>query len=323
MKLIIFIIIILQYSYLNAEEYKFSPSIILEHNIIKVKDGGEKESIFKIELPTKLFYNRLELSVYPIVEYNLSQQKYKDRFRKAYLSYLIGDSIYIGVGRQPIIWGVGRGKNPTNFLKNLKLLEKYQKPYVVEEGTDCVIVTLSKEDFSLENICSFSKSFKDIDAYALKLKGVFNNWDIALPFYIDLKNKETRFGFDLEGDIGGLFNLYSEVAFHKRLENYQGIVGLSKLLSLTYNINIDIEYFNAKDEKERYIYLQLSAYPTEEFRGLFILGYDEIEKNIFFMPNISLYFIKNIEVGFIPTFYLNNNNRPFEHIITGRFTYWF
>lgn len=314
MRLLIIIVIILQGTSLDAEELKVHPQLSLERTVIKTEEADEVVDTFRVEVDTGLLYRGMKVVAYPVVERNLQEGEDDLRFRKAYIAYQPIEGIYVSVGRQPILWGVGRGRNPTNFIRELALLERQQRPYLLEEGVDSALLTVSYKDIALENVVSFSKFLRAADAYSVRCKALLNNWDTSLSFYTRLKGEDPKVGITTEGDIRGLFNLYSEVAFDTGPKDCQYLIGLSRLLSVSLRSNLDIEYL--KGANEEIVFLQLSLFPMEELSGLFIASYDITKRWTYLLPRLNLYLGRYIEMTFVPTFYLKHDS-PFEYTIIG------
>ncbi len=320
MRLIILLLILpfLKPPLIEAKDYRVYSSFSFQHFFAKIQETKERENSLNIELDTELVYKNLKIEGCPIARYVLSKGEDHYRFKKASIAYLINENIYISLGRQPVIWGVGRFQNPTNFLKKLKFLQKQQQPEVMEEGIDSALLTFSHNDTSLENGLFFSKFLKETDAYASQLKTLLFNWDVSLCFYRHLKDKESKFGFNLEGDLKGFCNLYSEAAFSKNVS--QWLIGGSKLLSIDSQTGVSIEYFLG-DKRKSIFSLQLNSSSSEEISGFLILSYDVKEKHTYLMPKISLFLIKNAEVILAP-FFCFGQERPFDYKITGEVKYW-
>lgn len=305
-----------------AFEKKIHPNISIQRDFLKKPDFKEEVDIIKSEVDIELFFTQnSKLTIYPIQEYNLSSEKGKFKFRKAYIAFLIKE-IYCGIGKQPIIWGVGRGKNPTNYIKEIQLLKKQREPEVSEEGINSCMLTFPIKDFTVESIVPFSND----SSVAIRAKTFLWNTDFSLSIYKS-KNK-LKVGGDFERGIGDLFGLYIESSF-KDTNNYQHLIGISRVLSAGHKSIIDLEYSTSKSEgkKEDYVFTQIIFSPREDISLFNLLLFDLDKEITFFMPKLS-YYLKRIEFAVTGTFKIKGNREyvdyfPFDHIITTKIIYYF
>ncbi len=320
-KIIIILGFLIWVGNLWAFEKKIYPNISIQRDFLEKSDFKEKSDIIKSEVDIELSFTRnSKLTIYPLQEYNLSSKEDKFRLRKAYIAFLIKE-IYCGIGKQPIIWGVGRGKNPTNYIKEIQLLKKQREPEVLEEGINSFILTFPIKDFTVESIVPFSN-----DSLAVRAKTLWGNTDFSLSFY--KSRNELKVGSDFERGIGDLFGLYLESSF-KDAKNYQYLMGISRVLSTAHKSIIDLEYSTSESEgkKEDYVCSQITFSPREDISLFNFLLFDLDKKITFFMPKLS-YYLRRIELAITSTFKIKDNKGdvdyfPFDHIITTKIIYYF
>ncbi|MDI6704058.1 MAG: hypothetical protein QME40_05265 [bacterium] len=321
-KIIIILGLLIGVENLWAFEKRIYPNISIQRDFLKGPDFKEKVDIIKLEVDMELFFTKnSKLTIYPIQEYNLSSKKGEFKFRKAYIGFLIKE-VYCGIGKQPIIWGVGRGRNPTNYIKEIQPLEKQMEQDVSQEGIDSFMLTFPIKGFTVENIVPFSNS----SSFAMRAKTFLWDTDFSLSFY---KYKDRlKVGGDFERGIGDLFGLYMESSF-KDTKNYEGLIGISRSLSSVHKSDIDLEYFISQsgDKKEDYVFTQVTFSPREDISLFNLLLFDLDKRITFFMPKLS-YYLERMEFAVISTFKIKDNKEyvdyfPFDYIITTKITYYF
>lgn len=206
------------------------------------------------------------------VEHNLTMGKTHSEVRKRY-GALRFKEVYLGIGKQPIVWGVARGVNPTNYLLNLELFEKHIAPEFPLEGINSVLIESSVQEVTIESVFTDLEPFRN----ATRFKTFAWDTDLSLSFLIDEEGK-NRIGGDFERDFYGLFGLYSEIAIGSLENNYQVVTGVSKALPYFNRSIVDFEYLKGESpvEKLSAYTARLSLLAKEDFSLLTLVSLDDV-----------------------------------------------
>lgn len=239
----------LKYQQIKEDKTKFKTRTILTSDF-KYKD------FFKIYLDS-------------ISEYNLSDERYKHNLPKAYLAFLLKD-VYIGFGKQLIIWGSGRNSNPSNFVQEFQEYERIRKEEVFQEGVESLLVNLPIKSLNFEGVIPK----KGLD-FALKSSGFIFDADVGISM---AKDKEKIYkGFSFERPISDLFILYTEGAFYETKDKYKYLVGIERDFLMGYKdrLNLGLEYSREKIQEKSIDVLSssISLFKQENLQALNFLIY--------------------------------------------------
>lgn len=280
-----------------VERFRLNSSI--QKDFLKGKDSTDEMELGKIWADLKIsIVENWNYFLYPDFEYKFDDKEGKTKFRRDYFTVNF-ENFYIGVGKQPVMWGVGRGRNPTNYLMQLKLFDKQKEPELALEGIHSIILDYSPGDYTIEAV----KGKDEIDgktAYSFRLKTFLWNTDIS--FSLLEKDKLSKIGGDFERDICGLFGFYGESSGKNR-ENWEYLIGLDKTITIFNKSNANLEYYhlNSKDSKQKEIDFQIALYPTEELSVISLLSYD-IDKKVNLWTERIGYYVGKIEFVLLSTF---------------------
>jgi len=316
-KKFLFLIFFLLNEVANADAFNIKYSNELEYRHLILRENNFKDSQNEISNLSEIefrYKNCLKILSNYIYEYNFSSEKEKSHFTKAYIAFLIKD-LYIGAGKQLINWGVGRGKNPTNFLKDVEISEKKMKEEALQKGTKCFILTFPIKEFNIESIIPWEKTKK----FAAKSSTFIFNTDLSFSLFLSGKNK--FYGFDFERPIfKDLFSFYFESSF-KDINKYQYLFGISRRLPFLTDCKIDLEYFSKIEEKkliEDYILLFLNILIREDIRILNCFIFSPQKNFISFMPKVDYslegWGFRNLGIGLFSILNWFEEEKDFHYI---------
>lgn len=263
----------------------------------------------------------LKVVLYPVLDYSLNDHKTKEIFRKAYAAMQMKNT-YVAIGKQPIIWGVGKGTNPTNYLMQLNTFDKQREPEIPLEGVDSMLIEFPVKDITVETVFASPKSIKN----ATRFKAFAWDTDLSISFFT--AEDEKKIGGDFERDFHGLFGLYGEYAAGNVRDNYQYVAGVSKVIPFFTRASVNLEHQRGdiKERKENVSTLQLFLSPREEVSLLSITSYDWDKAVTLSMIRIG-YSIGRGEFAVVGTFKPNGkegvDSFPFEYTIQSKFIYYY
>lgn len=245
--------------------------------------------------------------------------------RKAYGAIRV-KNIYMAIGKQPIIWGVAKGVNPTNYLQRFTAVDKQIEPEISLEGVRSLVIEFPIKNFTMETI--FANPDHAVQN-ATRFKTFAWDTDLSFSFFIDNDEDKigNKIGGDFETDFHGLFGLYGEYAAGNIKDDYEFVGGISKVIPFFIRSSVNLEYQqgNIKAKKESTYTLQLSLLPMEELSLLSVVTYDQNTKVMFGLARIG-YTIGRGEFALVSTYKLNDKDNvasPFEYIIEPKLIYYF
>ena len=252
---------------------------------------------------------------YPILTRNLDNEEAVTlRTIRSYTAINI-ENLYVGIGKQPIIWGVGQGRNPTNYFMNIQPLDKQKSQEVALEGILSYLVEYSSQGSTLEMVIADDKTH----ASAIRAKTFLFDTDMSLSFF--RKDGASRMGGDFETDIKGEFLLYSE-ASAKDQDNWDGLIGVKRTLTSFNKSNIYLEYYYDGRLKKKEINGGIYLQPTEEVSVLSSVSHD-INQNVSLWMTRLGYAWEEFEFVVTPLFKVKHGEKdiesfPQERIITAQ-----
>jgi len=257
----------------------------------------------------------IHLFFYPILTRNLDDKEVvKLKTIREYVAINI-ENLYVGIGKQPIIWGVGRGRNPTNYFMNIQPFDKQKNPEVALEGIKSYLVEYSPGASTLELVVADD----DTHTSAIRAKTFLFNTDLSLSFF--KKEKAFGMGGDFEADVKGEFLLYLEASADDQ-GNWDGLIGLDKTLTLFNKSNVNLEYYYDRRLKEKEINGGIHLQPTEEVSVTSSISHD-INQNVSLWMMRLGYSWKKFEFVVTPIFKIKHGAKdiksfPQERIITAQ-----
>jgi len=294
-------------------------STSIQRDFLKIGNFKKHSDIVKVWIDSRLFPTEdLQIVVYPMLKYNISDEKLDFNFRKFYLA-LSWNDIYLSIGKQVIIWGVARGKNPTNYLMPLQLFDKQREPEFSLEGIESFMIEFPIQKFTVESVFTDFNYFEN----ATRIRTFL--WDTDLSFSFNINKKGIRIGCDFEKDFHELFGLYGEYAVKNFEDDYEFVIGISKVIPYFKRSTIDFEYQKSvlKNNNEDTLNIQLNISPSEEFSFLYLSSYD-INKNILYLMSKFSYYLGKMELTLVTTFkFGNKDNFPFKYMISPKIIYYF
>jgi len=267
----------------------------------------------------------IKLAAYPIMDYNLTKGEAEFSLRKGYVATRIKNT-YISIGKQTIIWGVGKGANPTNYLMKLQLFDKQRSPELSLEGIECLMVEFPVKNVSIETVFQHPEEIENATRFKTFV------WDTDLSFSFYTNKDRPQVGLDFEKDLHGWFGIYGELAMNTKDvdKDYQFVAGISKVIPYFSRSNIDFEYqqnnFKNKDREEIFT-IQTLISPMEELSFLSLISYFSNKDVTLSMVQASYTIGKKVELLVTSTFKSNNVEDPeffpFNYIISPRVIYYF
>ncbi len=233
---------------------------------------------------------------------------------------------YFAIGKQPILWGVAKGKNPTRYFMQRSAFDKQREPEIPLVGVEAAVIgfpikAVSFETvFSKEPVLGASDDFKN----ATRFKGVV--WDTDLSVSFLAAKGENKIGGEFNRAIRGGLGLYGEVAAGNIKEEYQWIGGISQVIYsfARSSIYLENERSHIKGKRENNLLLGLSLSPMEPVSLLTLVSYDYNTKAIFSMMRMR-YSIRVGEVVLLGTVrsYGKEDKMQSEYAIQPQFIYYF
>ena len=252
---------------------------------------------------------------YPILTRNLdSEEVVTLKTIRGYTAINI-ENLYVGIGKQPIVWGVGRGRNPTNYFMNIQPFDKQRTPEVALEGIKSYRVEYSPGDSTLELVITDDGTHTS----AIRAKTFQFNTDMSLSFF--KKDEASRIGGDFETNIKGEFLLYSE-ASAKNQDDWDGLVGVERTLTSFNKSNVNLEYYYDERLKKKEINGGIYLQPTEEVSIISSISHD-INQNVSLWMTRLGYSWKKFEFVVTPIFKIKHGEKdvvsfPQERIIAAQ-----
>jgi len=311
-------------------------SISIEQDYLEGKDFSDQSTTLRLwsdidvsweikkhDIDTKIA--DMKLVLYPLLEYNLTDKKDKLNLRKGYGAILFKET-YISIGKQPILWGVAGGINPTNYLMRLNLFDKQRTPELALEGIESLLIEFPIKDITVETVFARSDEGAKSIKNATRFKTFVWDTDLSLSFYRDTDKNNTTIGGDFVKDIHGWFNLYGELAYKDIQDDYQFVAGITKFIPYLPKSSLSLEYAkdNTKEKKDEYFTLQVLISPGEELSLVSLTSY-YLEKDVILSMTRIGYYIGKAELTVTFTFRLKDevDDFPFKYIISPKIIYYF